>query len=85
MMWPFSYAKSSVAWPAQFPGIAGENTRRSTRGLVLFLPYSEFDHYKTFVSKLKPTTAVLFDGKKWAISERIPFPPRGKALNSHTG
>lgn len=78
MMWPFSYAKSSVAWPAEFPGIAGENTRRSTRGLVLFLPYSEFDHYKTFVSKLKPTTAVLLDGKKWAISERIPFPHEGK-------
>jgi len=78
MMWPFSYAKSSVSWPAEFPSIAGENTRRSAQRIELFLPYSELDHYKTFVSKLKPTTAVLLDGKKWAISERIPFPHEGK-------
>lgn len=78
MMWPFSYAKSSVSWPVEFPGIADKNTRRSTRGLELFLPHTEFDHYKAFVSKLRPTAAVLLDGKKWAISERIPFPHEGK-------
>ncbi len=78
MMWPFSYARSSVPWPAEFPGVGDKNTRNSTRGLELFLPWSEFDHYKTFVSKLKPTTAVLLGGKKWAISERIPFPHEGK-------
>jgi hypothetical protein len=44
----------------------------------LFLPYSEVPQYKAFVSKLKPTTAVLLDGKKWAISERLPFPHEGK-------
>lgn len=78
MMWPFSYAKSSVPWPAEFPGFADKNTRRSSRGLELFLPFSEFIGYKAFVAKLKPTTAVLLDGKKWAISERIPFPHEGK-------
>jgi hypothetical protein len=46
--------------------------------LELFLPYSEFDHYEVFVSRLKPTTAVLLDGKKWAISQRLPFPHEGK-------
>ena len=78
MMWPFSYAKSSVSWPVEFPGIADKNMRRSPRGLELFLPYSKFDGYKVFMSKLKPMAAVRLDGKKWAISERIPFPHEGK-------
>jgi hypothetical protein len=78
MMWPFSYAKSSMPWPVEFPGVTDKNTRQSPRGLDLYLPYTEFDQYKVFASKLKPTTAVLLDGKKWAISERIPFPHEGK-------
>jgi hypothetical protein len=78
MMWPFSYAKSSVRWPAEFPGISDKNTRHSPRGLELFVPYPELDHYEAFVSRLKPTTAVLMDGKKWAISQRLPFPHEGK-------
>ena len=78
MMWPFSYAKSSLPWPANFPGTHDKSTRQSTHGLELFLPFSEFNQYKAFVSKLKPTTAVLLDGKKWAISQRLPFPHEGK-------
>ena len=78
MMWPFAYAKSSLPWPADFPGTHDKNTRQSARGLHLFLPFSELNQYKAFVSKLKPTTAVLLDGKKWAISERLPFPHEGK-------
>jgi len=46
--------------------------------LELFLPFSELKRYEAFVSKLKPTTAVLLDGKKWAISQRFPFPHEGK-------
>jgi len=78
MMRPFSYAKSSVSWPAEFPSISDKNTRRSPRWIELYLPFSEFNHYKNFVAKLKPTTGVLLDGKKWAISGRIPFPHEGK-------
>jgi hypothetical protein len=78
MMWPFSYAKSSMPWPTKFPGISDSNTRHSTRGLEVFVPYSDLDEYKAYVSRLKPTTAVMLDGKKWAISERIPFPHEGK-------
>jgi hypothetical protein len=78
MMWPFSYAKSSLPWPEYFPGTGDKNTRQSAQRMDLFLPYSEVPQYKAFVSKLKPTTAVLLDGKKWAISERLPFPHEGK-------
>jgi len=78
MMWPFSYAKSTMPWPVALPGTADKNTRRSARGLELFLPYSERGDYERFALRLKPTTAVLLNGKKWAISERIPFPHEGK-------
>jgi hypothetical protein len=77
MMWPFSYAKSSAPWPSIFPGVADKNTRRTSRGIKLFLPFSQLDQYRAFVSKLKSTQAVLLDGKKWAISQRIPFPHEG--------
>lgn len=78
MLWPFSYAKSSASWPTTFPGVNDKNTRRSAHGLVLFLPFSDLDQYRDFVSRLKPTEAVRLDGKKWAISARIPFPHEGK-------
>ena len=77
MMWPFSYAKSSAPWPNIFPGVADKNTRRTSRGITLFLPFSQLDQYRDFVSKLKPTQAVSLDGKKWAISQRIPLPHEG--------
>jgi len=78
MLWPFSYAKSSLPWPVDFPGLSDKNTRRSEKMVELFIPYSEWNQYRAFVSKLKPTTAVLLDGQKWAISERLPFPHEGK-------
>jgi hypothetical protein len=77
ILWPFSYAKSSASWPTAFPGVNDKNTRRTTNGMALFLPFSELDQYRDFVSKLKQTEAVRLDGKKWAISERIPFPHEG--------
>ncbi|WP_348263605.1 hypothetical protein P8935_03375 [Telmatobacter sp. DSM 110680] len=78
MMWPFSYAKSSLSWPAYFPGTHDKNARQSAQRIELFLPLSDLSRYEAFVSKLKPTTAVLLDGKKWAISQRLPFPHEGK-------
>ena len=78
ILWPFSYAKSSVPWPATFPGVDDKNTQHSNSGIELFLPISDLEQYKAFVSKLRPTQAVMLDGKKWAITARTPFPHEGK-------
>jgi len=61
IIWPFTYAKSSVRWPASFPGINDKNTQPTKHGYRLFLPIAELDQYRTFLAKMKPTQAVLLE------------------------
>ena len=77
IIWPFTYAKSSVRWPASFPGVADKNTQATRSGFRLYLPIADLDQYKAFVRKIKPTQAVLLDGRKWTVSARFPFPHEG--------
>ena len=79
VIWPFTYAKSSVNWPSSFAGILDPNTRRTRNGYRLFLPIAELDQYRAFMAKIKPKQAVLLDGRKWAVSARFPFPHEGAA------
>jgi len=77
ILWPFTYAKSNASWPSNFPGISDQNTQSRRDGYWLFLPIADLSQYQSFVAKLQPTQAVLLDGRKWAISSRLPFPHEG--------
>jgi hypothetical protein len=77
IIWPFTYAKSSVRWPSSFPGISDQNTRRTRSDYRLFLPIAELGQYDRFIAKITPKQAVLLDGRKWTVSARFPFPHEG--------
>jgi hypothetical protein len=74
IIWPFTYAKPESAWPANLPNLIDKNTIKGKGIYHLFIPISKLNEYESFAKKLKPTQAVLLDGKKWAISARFPFP-----------
>jgi hypothetical protein len=80
LIWPFDYARSKLDWPAKFPGISDPNTKKTRQGFRLYLPIADLDQYQSFVAKLKPTQAVLIDGKKWTLSARLPFPHEGAPI-----
>ncbi|MGA1981318.1 MAG: hypothetical protein ABSG84_02510 [Acidobacteriaceae bacterium] len=85
-IWPFTYAKSAVTWPIDFPDLADRNTLKGKSGYNLFVPISKLNEYEGFVRKLKQTQAVLIDGKKWTTSTRFPFPHEGAPIppeNTH--
>lgn len=75
MIWPFEYAKGKAAdWPTKWPGIADSKTVRRRDTYSIFIPASQNEEIREFISHLKPTQAVRIDNKKWAISTRFPFP-----------
>ena len=74
IIWPFTYAKSSAKWPANFPGLSDKNTQATRTGFQLYLPIADLNLYEAFVGKMKPTQAILLDGRKWTASARFPFP-----------
>jgi hypothetical protein len=73
-IWPYTYAKSTAQWPANFPNLKDPATLPTTHGYRLFIPIGQLAEYRAFVSRLKSKQAVLIDGKKWTIDARFPFP-----------
>jgi hypothetical protein len=73
-IWPYTYAKSTAQWPANFPNLKTPATLPTTHGYHLFIPIEQLAAYQAFVSRLKSKQAVLIDGKKWTIDARFPFP-----------
>jgi hypothetical protein len=69
-IWRYKEAKSWLAWPSDLPNLKDKNTVRDTSGITtdgyfIYIPISKWDEYESFAKKLKPTQAVLLDGKKW--------------------
>src|SRR5208337_4255165 len=77
IVWPFTYAKSSADWPAEFPGLADKNTKKTRDGYLLFLPIGKLDQYRKFAAGLTSKEAVKINGEKWTMSARFPFPHEG--------
>ena len=74
IIWPFTYAKSSLTWPSGLPDLADRNTVKGKNSYDLFVPISKLNEYESLARRLKQKQAVLIDGKKWTMSARFPFP-----------
>lgn len=75
MIWPYEYAPDkSIVWPKNWPDINSESTRKRRDSYSIYLPYSELEDFKVFIATKNGKGAVEINGKKWAVSTRIPFP-----------
>jgi len=76
MIWPYAYAPDeSLPWPREWPGLKDPAMRRRGRGSYsLYLPASELEPLRKFLASRREKQAILIDGKKWAVSCRLPFP-----------
>ena len=48
--------------------------RRGRGSYSLYLPASELEPLRKFLASRREKQAILIDGKKWAVSCRLPFP-----------
>lgn len=76
MFWPYEYApEDSLPWPAEWPGLDDSRTiDRGDGSFSVYLPSSELERFLAFLKSRGQRQAVLVDGRKCAISFRIPFP-----------
>lgn len=75
MVWPYEYAPDeSINWPSNWPDTKSESTIQRGESFSIFLPYSEKEKFIKFIQTRKEKGAVLINGRKWAVSTRIPFP-----------
>ncbi|WP_420469550.1 hypothetical protein [Brevundimonas sp. FT23042] len=75
MIWPYEYApEESIVWPAHWPGLSDPETRQRGDDYSLFVPASEGAALRSFLQGRRQRGAVLIDGRKWAVSTRLPFP-----------
>ena len=76
LIWPFDYSRETPrSWPEGWPRLNDPTTKK--RGSELYCLSLESSHFSECLELLRGMTsnqAVLIEGKKWAISYRIPFP-----------
>jgi hypothetical protein len=81
MIWPYEYAPdASIQWPSVWPDINSEGTKKRGNAYSIYLPYKYLEEFKKFIETRNEKGAVEINGKKWAVSTRIPF-PHEMALN----
>lgn len=76
MLWPFEHARgANQQWPKGWPG-PNHPKAKKRRGdsYSVFLPNSSLNQLREMISKLGESRAIEIDGKKWAVSYRLPFP-----------
>jgi hypothetical protein len=75
IIWPYEYAPDkNLPWPKDWPTLRDLKTIKRGDGYSLFIEKSRYGALTTFLSKRREKQAVQIDGKKWAISIRMPFP-----------
>ncbi|MCH8201962.1 MAG: hypothetical protein IH996_02530 [Proteobacteria bacterium] len=76
MVWPYEYApEQSIVWHKEWPDLDSETTfQRGEGSFTICLPIRFEEQFLDFLGGRKTKGAVLINGKKMAISYRIPFP-----------
>lgn len=76
MIWPFEYSKDKpLRWPSNWPDLNDKHTvKRSANNYSIFLPSAHFQKLQALLGKMPSTTAMRMNGKKWAVSYRLPIP-----------
>ena len=84
MIWPYEYAPDeSRPWPKEWPGLKDPKTRRRAgKSFSLYLPSTELEALRKFLARRREKQAILIDGKKWAVSIRLPFPSEREWLSA---
>jgi hypothetical protein len=76
MVWPYEYAPdASTEWPRDLPDLNDASTvRRGDESFSIFVPASRLHEVQTVLSSRNEKGAVEINGRKWAVSIRLPFP-----------
>lgn len=75
MIWPYEYAPDpSIVWPTEWPDINDASTRQRGDAYSIYLPSDQFEKLREFLKSRESRGAVEINGKKWAVSTRLPFP-----------
>lgn len=75
LVWLFNYAHGAPRpWPKGWPDLYDPATKKRQELYSIYLSSSHFDELMKLLSSLQQDQALLMNGKKWAISFRLPFP-----------
>ncbi len=75
LIWPSANSpEEPLPWPDGWPPFEKAKPMGAGGLHQVLLPASEFVRLEQLLKQLKPRKAVQFDGRKWAISYRLPFP-----------
>ncbi|MEQ1780271.1 MAG: hypothetical protein ABMA14_02845 [Hyphomonadaceae bacterium] len=75
MAWPYEYApEPSIVWPKKWPGLRSPEAVSRGDGYSLFVPSADYNELVAFLKTQREKGAVEIEGKKWAVSLRLPFP-----------
>jgi hypothetical protein len=76
LFWPYEYAPDeSVVWPSDWPDLASKDTRKRGSDLFsVYLPVVHFAEFRRLIATQREKGAILVNGKKMAVSYRLPFP-----------
>ena len=75
MVWPYEYAPDkSIAWPKRWPDLYDRTTVGRGDSYSIFMSATELPALEAFLATRKERGAIEINGKKWAVSVRLPFP-----------
>jgi hypothetical protein len=83
MIWPYEYAPDeSIIWPEGWPDTGHPDTYQRGDGYSLYIPATDYQALRDFLSTRHQRGAVLIDGRKWAASVRFPFPKEARWMGA---
>jgi len=75
MMWDYDYAPNKRPWPGSFPDLKNPATIKfDNNSFSLFIDQKDFPEFKKYYNSMGEKEAVEINGRKMAISYRLPFP-----------
>ena len=75
IFWDYDYAPNKRKWIKGFPDLNSKTTiKYDNDSYSVFIDKTKFDEFKKYYSKMGEKEAVEINGRKMAISYRLPFP-----------
>jgi hypothetical protein len=75
MMWDYAYAPgNSITWPEDWPSLTSPRAMRRGDIYSIFLEAALLPQLKSLFARQGDKGAIVIDGKKMAVSARVPFP-----------
>jgi hypothetical protein len=75
MFWDYDYAPIKRPWLRDFPDLNSPTTIKVDSNFYrVFIDYKNFNEFRKYYKSLREKEAVEINGRKMAISYRLPFP-----------